>query len=196
MCLGNMTTRVEMRMSHLNVAHMKLWHFAIDGTYKFQFTMYWNGFWGPFGPKWNKWQSCGKLFDLINSNNQMLFFKIAYRFKQIHWGLSRCTLSPTPCKNGNTIELLIKSFKERQNHGFDYSLRKLSIKSLLTCHVSEACFGSWVKILGPCPFFISSFLKIILGFKIRHAHGTCCPKSHTSYARLAWPTHPSRTQTR
>ena len=35
------------------------------------------------------------------------------------------------------MELSIKSFEEGQNCGFDPSLRKLSIKSSLACHVFE-----------------------------------------------------------
>jgi hypothetical protein len=36
------------------------------------------------------------------------------------------------------VELFIKSRKEGQNHGFDHSLRKLSIRSFLAHHVSKS----------------------------------------------------------
>ena len=39
-----------------------------------------------------------------------------------------------------TLELYVKSRKEGQKHGFDYSLEKLSIKSSLANHVTEPIF--------------------------------------------------------
>ena len=73
------------------------------------------------------------------------------------------------CKS---VDLYRKFVKEGWNLGFDPFSRKLSVKSLWTCCVPELIQNIWVE---PLRSLSTSKAERILGFKIGHAHGTCCP---------------------
>ena len=47
------------------------------------------------------------------------------------------------------LELSAKFLKDKQNFGFDPSLRKNSLKSSLACHVSKPFLKRWVALLRP-----------------------------------------------
>jgi len=86
------------------------------------------------------------------------------------------------------IELSTKSLEEGWNYGFDPSLRKLSFKSSLACHVLEHVWKMGEK-FGNSYFQLSNFEKNV-GFKIWYEHGVVL-NFKLAYVRLAWPTHPS-----
>ena len=92
--------------------------------------------------------------------------------------------------SGSTAEFVIKSLKEGQNHGFDPSLRKLSIKSLLARRVLELLFKVG-ETFGTSSFHLVSNFERILGSKIGYAQGTCCLKSPISLCKASLA-HPSK----
>ena len=47
------------------------------------------------------------------------------------------------------LEVSAKFLKDKQNFGFDPSLRKNSLKSSLACHVSKPFLKRWVVLLRP-----------------------------------------------
>jgi hypothetical protein len=79
-----------------------------------------------------------------------------------------------------------------KNNGFDPSLRKLSNKSLLACHVTKPIFESWMNFFETSSFHLQN-LERVEGSQRGYVLGTQYPKPEASYARLAWPTTPSRT---